>query len=67
MELLQLFNPDWLVAVRETFPGKMLLGTNYGFDPLDFLHYALGSALGLLVCSRLRLVPSRDATERTFK
>ncbi len=67
VELLQLVNPAWLVAVRETLPGKLLLGTNYGFDPLDFLHYALGSALGLLVCSRLRLVPSRDATGRTVK
>lgn len=53
VEALQLWNPDWLVAVRRTFPGRMLLGTNYGFDPLDLLHYALGSGLGYLVCFRI--------------
>jgi hypothetical protein len=67
VELLQLYNPPWLLALRETFPGRMLLGTNYGFDPLDFLHYLLGSALGLLACSRLRLAPVQDATRGEAK
>jgi Protein of unknown function (DUF2809) len=67
VELLQLYNPPWLVAVRQTFPGKMLLGTNNGFDPLDLLHYALGSALGLLIVARLRLAPAQDATRSGVK
>ena len=40
LEVLQLWHPAPLTAVRNTFPGAVLLGTT--FDPLDFPHYVRG-------------------------
>jgi len=44
LEVLQLWHPSWLDAVRATFLGAAFLGTS--FDPWDFPHYAIGSVLG---------------------
>ena len=44
IEALQLWRPPWLVAVRSTLPGAILLGDS--FDWCGFPHYALGSAIG---------------------
>ena len=44
LEVLQLWHPVWLEAIRATFLGAAVLGTS--FDKWDFPHYAMGSALG---------------------
>ncbi|MCA9664889.1 MAG: DUF2809 domain-containing protein [Myxococcales bacterium] len=54
VELLQLYNAPWIVAVRDTFPGRLLLGANYGFDPWDMVRYLIGSAIGLAICFPFR-------------
>jgi hypothetical protein len=47
LEVLQLWHPTWLDAIRATFLGAAVLGTS--FDAWDFPHYAVGSALGGLL------------------
>lgn len=44
IEFLQLWNPPFLAAARETFLGKMLLGSTFNW--WDFPHYLLGCVLG---------------------
>jgi hypothetical protein len=44
VEFAQILQTPWLVALRHTLPGNLVLGT--GFDPIDLLYYALGSAIG---------------------
>jgi hypothetical protein len=44
LELLQLWQPAWLVPVRGSFLGHALLGST--FSGLDFPHYALGALAG---------------------
>lgn len=51
LEVLQLWHPTPLRALRSTFFGAVLLGTT--FDPLDFPHYALGCGIGYLGTSIL--------------
>lgn len=46
IELCQLLQMPWLVAIRRNRLGSLVLGT--GFDPMDFLCYAIGSGLGYL-------------------
>lgn len=53
IELAQLSAASWLVATRATTPGRLLLGSNGGFDSIDFLWYALGAALGYAACRAL--------------
>lgn len=48
LEVLQLYHPPVLEAIRSTFLGRALIGN--GFDPWDFIYYVLGSAIGWLVC-----------------
>ena len=43
LELLQLWHPPFLQAVRSTFLGRALIGTT--FVPADFLYYVLGSGI----------------------
>jgi len=52
LELLQLWHPSWLDAVRHTFLGAATLGQS--FDPWDFLYYAIGSTLAVPVLKMLR-------------
>ncbi|MDB9315197.1 DUF2809 domain-containing protein [Spirulina sp. CS-785/01] len=44
LEFLQLWQPDWLQAIRATFLGKMILGTT--FAKADFFYYVIGCGLG---------------------
>ncbi len=46
LEVLQLWQPPWLQAVRGTFPGAALLGTT--FVASDFVYYVAGAGLGWL-------------------
>ncbi|WP_437691850.1 DUF2809 domain-containing protein [Sorangium sp. So ce176] len=57
IELLQLSDAPWLWAARSTVPGRLLLGGNGGFDPMDFPLYGLGCALGYALCRPLRASP----------
>ncbi len=47
VEVLQLWQPAWLQAIRATLPGKLLLGST--FHSWDFLYYALGCGLGIFI------------------
>ena len=64
VELAQLCDASWLVELRSTTPGRLLLGANGGFDPLDFPNYALGCALGYALCTRLLRVTQSPAGSR---
>ncbi|WP_437684050.1 DUF2809 domain-containing protein [Sorangium sp. So ce131] len=54
IEVLQLSDASWLWAARSTTPGRLLLGGNGGFDPMDFPLYGVGCALGYAVCRPFR-------------
>ncbi len=51
LEFLQLWQPDWLVAVRSTFVGRSVLGNSFSWS--DLPAYPLGCLLGWLVLRRL--------------
>lgn len=57
LELLQLWHPAPLEAIRGTFLGRTLLGTTFSW--WDFPHYAAGSALGAWVARWSRGVSFR--------
>lgn len=42
-EFAQMIQVPWLVALRATTPGHLILGS--GFDPIDLLAYAVGIAV----------------------
>ena len=44
LEVLQLWQPAWLQAVRATLPGRLVLGST--FSPSDFWYYLIGAGLG---------------------
>ncbi|MCU0564982.1 MAG: DUF2809 domain-containing protein [Oculatellaceae cyanobacterium Prado106] len=44
IEVLQLWQPPWLQAIRATWPGRLILGNT--FTGSDFPPYVLGSLLG---------------------
>lgn len=46
LEFLQLWQPDWLQAVRATLPGRLVLGN--AFTWMDFPYYAIGCLVGWL-------------------
>ena len=46
LEILQLWNPRILQAIRSSFIGRALIGTTFAW--WDFAHYAFGCFLGLL-------------------
>ena len=46
LEILQLWHPPFLQAIRATFWGRTLLGTTFVW--WDFPHYAIGCAIGWL-------------------
>ncbi len=52
LEFLQLWHPVWLEAIRATFPGRVLLGTTFGWD--DFPPYFLGAFLGWFMVKVIR-------------
>ena len=47
IELLQLWQPAFLMHLRSTFIGRTILGTS--FSPFDFLHYFLGFILSIVL------------------
>lgn len=47
IEASQLYQADWINAVRETIPGKLVLGS--GFLWSDILAYSIGVFLALIV------------------
>lgn len=53
LELLQLWHPPLLEAVRATFLGRTLIGAS--FSLWDFPHYLLGAALGAWLTGRWAL------------
>lgn len=74
VEVLQLSDAAWLVDIRATTPGRLVLGANGGFDWADFPLYALGCSFGYALCRQLvqftqpraesrELPPGRDARE----
>lgn len=46
LEFLQLWQPDWLQAIRATLPGRLVLGNTFSWT--DFPYYFVGSGLGWL-------------------
>ena len=40
LELLQLWHPQFLVSIRETFMAKVIIGTSFAF--LDIVYYIMG-------------------------
>ena len=55
LEVLQLWEPWFLQAIRSTFVGRTLLGTTFVW--WDFPHYLLGCVLGWLWIRRLARRP----------
>lgn len=51
LEVMQLWHPPPLEAVRSTFLGRALIGTSFSW--WDFPHYALGALLGGLLAAKL--------------
>jgi hypothetical protein len=51
LEILQLWHPPFLEAVRMTFIGRTLIGTSFSW--LDFPHYLLGCLAGWRLADRL--------------
>ena len=47
LETLQLWHPQWLEAVRKTFPGRAMLGTSFSW--LDFVHYGFGFIISVVL------------------
>jgi uncharacterized membrane protein len=60
LEVLQLWNPPLLAAIRSTLVGRLLLGTTFVW--WDFPHYLLGCVLGWGIVGALqrRLLPARS-------
>jgi hypothetical protein len=52
LETLQLWHPPFLQSIRATFLGHALLGNSFSW--WDFLHYFLGTVLGLLYLNYLQ-------------
>lgn len=47
LEILQLWRPPFLQAIRNTFIGKTLIGTSFVWS--DFVYYLIGCSIGLLI------------------
>jgi hypothetical protein len=56
LELLQLWNPPVLAAVRASFLGHALIGSSFSW--WDFPHYLLGCLLGGALAVALRPAPA---------
>jgi hypothetical protein len=52
LEILQLWRPPFLQAVRSTFIGRTLIGTSFVWS--DFIYYFIGCGTGLLVMNRMK-------------
>lgn len=47
LEFLQMWQAPWVVALRRTLPGRLILGTHFSWP--DFPPYALGGLLSWLL------------------
>ena len=61
LELLQLWHPPLLEALRATLIGKLLLGTTFAW--WDFPHYVLGSVLGWLWLRQLKKIENAKKSQ----
>ncbi len=52
IEFLQLWQPDWLQAIRATLPGRLVLGNSFAWS--DFLSYVVGCGTGWVWVEGLR-------------
>ena len=52
LEILQLWHPPFLQAIRNTFIGRTLIGTSFVWS--DFLYYIVGCSIGLLMKHLIR-------------
>ena len=52
LEVLQLWHPAFLEAIRSTFIGRTIIGTS--FVPSDFIYYAIGSITGWILLKKIR-------------
>ena len=59
IECSQLYEAEWIVRLRETFPGQMLLG--HGFLWSDWLCYAVGVILGCVIAYLFESYPLAKA------
>lgn len=53
VEVLQLWHPEWLTAIRGTIVGRLILGTT--FNVLDFPAYAIGAIVSVFVLKTTNL------------
>lgn len=63
LEVLQLWHPPLLQAMRSTFLGKLILGTTFVW--WDFPHYAIGCGLGWLGLHGLQKALNPEETNRS--
>lgn len=45
VELSQLYHAPWIDSLRQTLPGRLILGS--GFDPFDLIAYLVGCILAI--------------------
>jgi hypothetical protein len=64
LEILQLWNPEFLVVVRSTFVGKTLIGMTFAW--LDFPHYLVGCIIGWYMMTKIRgsVISRNDASRK---
>lgn len=58
VELLQLWHPAWLDALRAALPGRLVLGTTFNW--LDFPPYFAGAALAAVWLPGAKLATSTE-------
>lgn len=64
VELLQLYHAPWLDALRNTLPGRLVLGQ--GFLYSDLVCYTIGIALAAITYFGLTMRKNRRAAERSI-
>lgn len=63
IEVLQLWQPAWLQALRSTLPGRLVLGNTFSWQ--DFPAYIVGSSIGWLWVQGLRRLAGLEPQRRT--
>lgn len=51
VEFAQLYQAPWINSLRQTLPGKLILGS--GFDPYDLIAYTIGCLVGLVLVHKM--------------
>ena len=60
LEVLQLWHPPFLDAIRNTFLGRAILGTT--FAPMDFFFYVMGAVAACLLLKKLDSTQQAEAS-----